>query len=39
MDNWTVAPWTEEFADDAEHKRLHKLKWGVEEFSDGEVEL
>lgn len=33
-DDFTSDPWSEEAADDAEHRRMHKLLWGVEEFED-----
>lgn len=34
MDDLGGEPWNEEPADEAMHRHLHKLLWGVEEFSD-----
>lgn len=36
-DNIFVDPWTEEEADEALHRHLHQLLWGVEEFEDEEA--
>lgn len=36
-DEFSAEPWAEVEADEAEHRRMHKLMWGVEEFTeDGE---
>lgn len=33
-DDFRAEPWTEADADEAEHRRMHKLMWGVEELAD-----
>jgi hypothetical protein len=34
MDQFKVNPWTERKPTDEEHRRLHKVHWGVEKFED-----